>query len=57
MTSLSTAQQNYLVRAAAAELEAAHVKDPLARETWLRIAQGYRDLATTRAAGEGLLPP
>ena len=56
MTPLSAAQQSYLIRATAAELEAARVKDPLARETWLRIAKGYRDLATYRATAEALLP-
>ena len=38
-------QAEYLAKAAEAEKEAAEAKSPDMRESWLKIAQGYRDLA------------
>jgi len=35
----------YLAKAKAAEEEAEKATDPVAKSTWERIAQGYRDLA------------
>ena len=40
-----TGQQHFLSKAEEAEQEAAKAKDPGSRATWLRIADGYRDLA------------
>jgi hypothetical protein len=47
---LNATPQNFLARAAEAELEAGRVKDPLAKASWLRIADSYRDLATFPAS-------
>ena len=49
MIELNATPQNFLARAAEAELEAGRVKDPAAKASWLRIAESYRDLAMFRA--------
>ena len=56
MKELSAAPPTYLARAAEAELEAARVKDPAAKATWLRIAENYRDLAAHRGPASRALP-
>lgn len=40
-------QTNYLARAKDADEQAAKTKDPVAREYWRTIAEGYRTLART----------
>jgi hypothetical protein len=53
---LSAAPPTYLARAAEAELEAARVKDPAAKASWLRIAENYRDLAAHRGPASRAFP-
>ena len=42
---LADRHQNYLAKAEEAERQAENAKDDRTRETWLKVAAGYRDLA------------
>lgn len=38
-------REEFLARAREAEARAAKATDPMLRESWLKVAQGYHDLA------------
>ena len=38
-------REEFLARAREAEARAARTTDPMLRESWLKVAQGYHDLA------------